>query len=148
MPQLAIKMNQAPGKGLGAFMPVPYGCTTPAASSQGLLRVEGHPGTVAVPSPAPAALDDGELGGPYNQPSRVAPNYILPSQYIPHISRATTGLTPTPPNAPQGNIAPVPAPYIARSAPQTQMKTRIGGRTTTAWPRQFVRWLTYREVAG
>ena len=148
MPQLAIRMNQAPGKGLGAFMPVPYGATTPAASSQGLLRVEGHPGTMPVASPRPTALDDGELGGPFNQPSSVAPNYILPDKYIPHISRATTGLTPTPPDAPQGNVAPVPVPWISRSPRQTQLKPRIGGRTSTAWPRQFVRWLTYREVTG
>lgn len=144
MPKLQIRMMNAPVRGAGAFMPVPYGATTPAASSGGVIRTEGHPGTMRVPSPRPAALDDGELGGPKNQPSSCSPDYILPDKYISHISRATTGVV----RVGSSNVAPVPAPYIARSAPQTQMKPRIGGRTVTSWPRQFVRWPTYREVRG
>lgn len=145
MPYLALRMQDAPTKGAGAFMPVPYGVTTPAASSQGVLRLEGYPGTVPVPSPAPAAMDDGELGGPFNQPSRVSPNVIYPDKYIPHISHRTTFIGQS---RVSSNVAPIPAPYVARSGTQTQLRTRIGGRTVTRWPRQFVRWINYQEVAG
>ena len=143
MARLQVRMMDAPVHGIGAFMPPPYGATTPAASSQGVLRVEGYPGTRAVPSPGPAALNDGELGGPLNQPSSCAPDYILPSIYIPHISADTTG-----PNFSRvsTNEAPVPAGFDARTATQTQYRTRVGGRTVTSWPRQFVRWPSYREV--
>ena len=144
MPRLQIRMMNSPTRGIGAFMPSPYAVTTPAASSQGVLRVEGYPGTLQVPSPAPAALNDGELGGPFNQPSLCAPDFILPSAYFARISRLTTGLVPTKSN----NVAPVKAPFIARTATQTQYRTRVGGRTVTRWPRQFTRWPNYREVKG
>lgn len=144
MPRLQIKMNNAPARGFSAFMPSPYGATTPAASSGGVIRTEGHPGTLRVETPRPAALSDGELGGPYNQPSSVAPNYSLPDKYISHISRATTGAV----NRVSTNAAPVPAPAVIRGSSQTQLKPRIGGRTVTGWPRQFTRWPTYREVTG
>ena len=142
MPRLQIRMMDAPTSGLAAFMPTPYGVTTPAASSQGVLRLVGYPGGLRVPSPAPAAHNDGELGGPYNQPSRCSPNYIAPSKYIARISRQTTGLAPTS----STNVIPAPAGATVRTAAQNQYKTRIGGRTTTPWFRQFVRWPTYREV--
>ena len=143
MPKLQILMQNAPNKGFAAFMPSPYGATTPAASSAGLTQrgVNGHPAMV-IPTPAPAALDDGELGGPFNQPSRVAPNYSKPSIYWVRISNALTGLVPTV----STNVLPVPAGVVARGSSQTQRKPRIGGRTVTAWPRQFIRWPTYREV--
>lgn len=143
MPKLQIRMMNAPRRGTGAFMPSPYAVTTPAASSQGVLQVIGYPGTKAIPSPAPAALNDSALGGPLNQPSRCAPDYFLPSIYWAVLKRRNSfpGF-----RVRSSNVAPVPAPYVARSATQTQMKTRIGGRTTTAWPRQFTRWPTYREV--
>ena len=142
MARLQIRMMDAPTHGIGAFMPPPYLVTTPAASSQGVLRTEGHPGTLRVPTPRPPALDDLQLGGPYNQPSDCSPNYMLPDKYISHISRATTGLV----NRVSTNVAPVPAVAVTRSGAQTQMKVRIGGRTTTRWPRQFVRWPNYKET--
>ena len=143
MPKLLIKMNNAPTRGIGAFMPPPYGATTPAASSQGVLQVRGYPGTMRVTSPAPAALNDGELGGPYNQPSRVAPDYLLPSLYWAILKKANTfpGF-----RVRSTNVAPVPAPYVARTGTQTQYRTRIGGRTVTRWPRQFTRWPNYQET--
>lgn len=140
-----IRMMNAPKRGFGAFMPAPYAVTTPAASSQGVLRVEGYPGTRRIPSPPPAAINDAELGGPFNQPSRVSPDYILPSIYIAHISNKTTFVGQS---RVSSNVAPVPVPSIGRTGTQTQHKVRVGGRTVTAWPRQFIRWPTYRETAG
>lgn len=146
-----IRMLNAPTKGFGAFMPPPYAATTPAASSNGVIRVVGHPGTVRIPSPRPAAMQDGELGGPFNQPSGApaapggiaVPNWFRPSIYWARISNVTTAIGF---NRISSNIAPVPAPFIGRTGTQTQMKPRIGGRTATAWPRQFIRWPTYRQV--
>lgn len=134
--RVAIRMLDAPRRGLGAFLP---GLTPgPAPSSQGLLssRIQGHPGTLAVPSPRPAALSDGELGGPYNQPSSVAPNYFQPCVYVPRPAPMVMHREST-------NDLPVKAPYIARSGQQTQYRTRIGGSTATAWPRPFIMWPTY-----
>lgn len=138
-----IKMNSAPRKGLGAFMPAPYGATTPAASSQGVLRVEGNPGTVRVASPPPAALDDGELGGPYNQPSRVVPDFILPCIYTAHLSATKQSFLEGGFTTVSSNVTPVPAGRPGATPGQTQYQPRIGGQTTTAWPRQYVTWPTY-----
>jgi hypothetical protein len=137
-----IRMLNAPRRGFGAFMPPPYAATTPASSSNGLMRVEGHPGTLKVLAPPPTALNDGELGGPYNQPSRVAPDFILPDRYIAHADNCGP-----PVSVVSTNVAPVPVPPVGRTGTQTQYKTRIGGRTVTRWPRQFVRWPNYKETS-
>lgn len=143
MARLAITMSDPPRRGLGAFMPSPYGATTPAASSGGVIRTEGHPGTLAVPAPRPAATTDDSWGNRL-QPSACAPDTIRPDVYVPHVSRATTGLVPTR----SSNIAPVPAGQVVRSGTQTQKRVRVGGRTVTGWPRQYVRWPTYKETRG
>lgn len=138
-------MLDAPTKGFGAFMPAPYAVTTPAASSQGPLtaRLEGYPGNRPIPSPAPAAMNDGELGGPFNQPSNVSPDVFYPALYFNHIDQTIVmpGFVRT-----CANTVPVPAPYVGRTGTQTQLRSRVGGRTATAWPRAFVRWPTYRTV--
>jgi hypothetical protein len=141
-----IRMLDAPRTGFAAFMPTPYGATTPASSSSGITQsqIRGYP-SLQTPSPAPVALNDGELGGPYNQPSRCAPDYFRPSVYFVKISQSLSmpGFKRT-----SNNKAPAKAPWIARTGTQTQMRTRVGGRTVTSWPRQFISWPTYRQVAA
>jgi hypothetical protein len=139
-------MMNAPVTGFAAFMPTPYGATTPASSSSGLTQsqVRGYP-SVKTYSPAPTALDDGQLGGPFNQPSRCAPDFFRPSIYFVRIGQALSmpGFQRS-----STNVAPVKAPWIKRTGTQTQMRTRVGGRTVTSWPRQFISWPTYRQVAA
>lgn len=139
-------MLQAPRTGFGAFMPPPYGATTPASSSSGITQsqIRGYP-SLLTPSPAPVALNDSELGGPFNQPSRVAPDYTRPSVYFYRISQH---LSMPGYKRRSTNVVPVRTPNVSRTPTQTQMRTRVGGRTVTAWPRQFISWPTYRQTSG
>jgi len=132
-----IRTLQVPKRGGGAFLP---GMTyTATAASNGANQVYGSPGTAPVFSPRPAALKDGELGGPLNQPSAVAPNYIFPSIYV---ALVNNGLK-FPGRIICDNVLPVPAIGQSGIPAQTQYKPRIGGRTTTAAFRPFTQWPTY-----
>jgi len=71
--------------GAGAFVPVPAGSKTAEFNGQNI--VTGAPGNVPVYSPRPEGLNDGELGGPFNQPSSCAPDFILPSIYVAHANK-------------------------------------------------------------
>ena len=134
-----IRTMQVPQNwGTGAFTVIPARNST--ASFNGQNIVTGAPGTVPVYSPRPAALDDSSLGGPYNQPSACAPDYILPSIYVAHVN-------PTlhfPGKLFCDNVLPVPAIDSTRVAAQSQYKTRVGGRTTTGSFRPFTQWPIYR----
>lgn len=133
----AIRTLQVPTKGTAAFTPGPIIGGAPATNGQN--QVYGAPGTVRIPSPSPPALNDSELGGPFNQPSRVAPNWFLPSIY--------TGLPNSTLHFPGrvfgDSVVPVPAVIQGRSALQTQHRWRIGGRTATTAVRPFTQWPTY-----
>jgi len=128
--------------GTGAFMPIPAQSST--ASFNGQNEVIGAPGTVAVPSPRPPALSDGELGGPFNQPSSVSPNVFYPSLYHVVINRTMTfnglgtGLT-------RGNDHPAPVAAIAPNAIPGNFshRVRVGGRTVTRATRPFTQWRDY-----
>ena len=128
---------QVPPAARGAFAPqVTLGG---APSSNGGNVVSGAPGTVAIPSPSPAALSDGQLGGPFNQPSSVAPNVIYPALYTFH---ANPGVH-FPGKLMNDHVVPVPAGNSGRSSLQWQHRVRIGGRTTTDAVRPFTQWPTY-----
>ena len=131
---------QVPQRGAGAFLP---GLTKGGApSTNGQNQVYGAPGTVAVPSPRPSAMTDSQLGGPFNQPSSVAPNVFYPSIYYAIINSSLH----FPGRLTCDNVLPVPAIVQGRSAMQTQYKTRVGGRTATAAFRPFTQWPTYAGV--
>jgi hypothetical protein len=125
-----------------AFVPVP--ASVPTAATNGQNHVVGMPGTVAIPSPRPAAMNDGELGGPYNQPSSVAPDVFYPSIYFVPINPTMTfdglgtGLT-------RGNDHPIPAPVgaVTRVVGNFMHRFRVGGQTVTRAVRPFTQWPTY-----
>jgi hypothetical protein len=141
--RFSIRTLQVPTKwGAGAFSP---GLTQGGASAtNGQNKVIGMPGTVPVPSPAPPALDDSALGGPFNQPSKVSPDVFYPSIYY------------NPPNPSLhfpgqvfgDNVLPVPAVAQGRYPLQWQHRSRIGGRTTTTSNRPFTQWPTYSGRAS
>ena len=135
-----IRTLQVPTNyGTGAFCVIPARNST--ANVNGQNRVTGAPGTVAVPSPRPAALNDSSLGGPMNQPSACAPDWILPSIYVAHIDnfkRPTGGQY-------SHNPSPYPAVGLNLIAAQWQQRVRIGGRTTTSAIRPFTQWPTYSK---
>lgn len=128
---------QVPRLGAGAFAPCLTIGGAPATNGQNVIT--GHPGTEAVPSPRPAALNDSELGGPLNQPSSVAPNVIYPSIYTFHANPTSH----FPGRLVSDHVLPVPAGNLGRTALQWQHRVRVGGRTTTRALRPFVQWPTY-----
>lgn len=136
--RFAVRVLQVPHKwGTGAFLPTLAFGGAPA--SNGRNKVDGAPGTVRVPSPRPAALDDSALGGPANQPSSVAPDWILPSIYVARVNR---GLH-FPGRLFGDSVLPVPVPNVGRTAIQSQHRVRLGGRTATSSLRPFTQWPTY-----
>ena len=135
--RIQVRTLQVPRRGAGAFLP---GVTPiPTAATNGQNEVWGCPGTMAIPSPRPPALQDGELGGPFNQPSSVAPNFFYPSIYYAKMNNTLR----FPGKLLSDNVLPVPAIAVGRSAKQSQYKTRVGGRTATAAFRPFTQWPTY-----
>lgn len=132
-----VRTLQVPKRGGGAFLPALT--QIPTAATNGANQVYGSPGVAPVYSPRPAALADGELGGPLNQPSSVAPNYIFPSIYV---ALVNAGLR-FPGRLICDNVLPVPAVSSVGIPAQTQYKPRIGGRTATAAFRPFTQWPTY-----
>ena len=133
-----IRTLQTPKRGAGAFTVIPAQSYTATFNGQNI--VTGSPGTEWVPSPRPAAMQDGELGGPYNQPSSVAPDAFKPAIYVAHAN-------PTlhfPGSLISDNVLPVPAVNPTRIPMQSQYKTRVGGRTTTPSNRPWVQWPIYR----
>lgn len=137
--RIAIRTLNVPQKGAGAFMPTLTRGGAPATNGQNVIT--GSPGTTRVPSPRPPALSDSELGGPFNQPSSVAPDYIMPSIYVVHAN----GSLRFPGALPDSNdhVLPVPAGASGRTATQRQHRQRIGGRTATGAVRPFTQWKTY-----
>jgi len=135
-----IRTHQVPvNYGTGAFTVLPARSSTASFNSGNV--VVGAPGTVPVPSPRPAALNDGELGGPFNQPSSVAPNWILPSIYVAKIN--TPGNFHLSGGLYTDNYSPVPAATWSRIPAQWQKRVRVGGRTVTSAFRAFTQWPTY-----
>jgi hypothetical protein len=136
-----VRTLQVPRRGGGAFLPALT--RTPTAATNGQNVVIGCPGTMAVPSPRPAALTDSQLGGPYNQPSSVAPNWIFPSVYVAKINRSLLW----PGRILSDHVLPVPAVPHTGVPAQTQYKPRIGGRTATSAFRPFTQWPTYAGLS-
>lgn len=132
---------QVPRCGAGAFSPGLTSGGAPATNGQN--KISGQPGTVPVPSPRPSALDDSALGGPFNQPSSVAPNVIYPSIYTFHANPSVH----FPGKIMSDNVMPVPAPNPGRTSLQWQHRVRVGGRTTTSAIRPFTSWPTYGSRA-
>ena len=127
--------------GTGAFVSIPAKSSTAAFNGQNIIT--GAPGTVPVPSPRPPALDDSSLGGPYNQPSAVSPNYILPSIYVAHVNNTMA----FPGDSGTGritNISPIPATSPGNIVVDGFGKPRIGGDTVTKAVRPFTMWKTYK----
>ena len=136
--RFAVRTLQVPSKwGTGAFLPTLTWAGAPATNGQNV--VQGCPGTMRIPSPRPAAMDDSMLGGPNNQPSSQAPDWFLPSIYI---ARVNSSLR-FPGKVFGDNALPVPAVNVGRTAIQSQHRTRLGGRTATASLRPFTQWPTY-----
>ena len=137
--RVAIRTLQNPKRGAGAFNPTLTMGGAPSSNGQNLITASW--GSVRVRSPRPASMNDGSFGSAYNQPSDVAPNWILPSVATFHANPQIHF-----PGRILGSVDnPIPQPAISPTlvASQVQHRFRIGGRTVTASIRPFTQWPTY-----
>jgi hypothetical protein len=166
---IRYRMNNAPSKGTGAFMPAPT--TTPKASSGGEQIRIGYPGTLRVEAPPPDPLSGrgGAVGNSPTpdwatdqfQPSTTyppqgtkteaaafdgPPDWILPAIYI----ASARNMGPMHGHGDAGirifsdNVLPLPA-AVAQANPRVGFTPppRLGGRTVTGWAAPFTTWPTY-----
>lgn len=138
---MRYRVADLPVVGLGAFTPIPT--TTPAASSQGLVGVDGAPGTDPVPAPDPGGLPSLTAQGAPNtaQGHSVTPDVIFPAIYV--ARAANMG-----PEAGDGigmwrrrfAELPVPARNPGRVPAVAFQAPRVAGRASMPWPRAFQRF--------
>lgn len=125
------------------IMPVP--ATQPSSSSNGEMVVHGNPGQYPVLVSGPAALAPTSAGGyGMEQPSRSAPNQMLPSVYYP---------TPENCHAPVslGRFNPMPIPattYQQYYTQGAQRPAKIGGVTQIVQPPQNITWPSFYTGPG
>jgi hypothetical protein len=146
---MRYRVNDLPARGLGAF--TPFMATTPAASSQGLLRVIGAPGTDPVEAPDPAALPSltAQNGVNSAQGSNVTPDVIFPAIYVAAADNCG-------PEADLGigmwrrRFAEMPMPAIAAGRVPTNafQPPKVAGRRALAWPRAFQRFPNRTSSSG
>lgn len=125
----------APGRPVGALMPQP--AIIPSASTNGLLspHVHGYPGTRGIRSPRPAAIPETAAGWRLNQPSRVSPDTMYPSQYW-----ATAENCHGPAGLFRDNQLPVPAVRIYNMPRVSMRRRRVGGQNQIGQPAVSQTW--------
>lgn len=127
---------QDPGEGppgrAGALMPSP--ARDPKATTGGLVHVYGHPGTMAVSTPRPAALP------PISQTRLTQPSYCSPDMMFPSIYYTTPASMHPPVSLLRTNPMPVPATSIAALARISQRMRRVGGQSQITQPQVAQVW--------
>lgn len=137
---VSYRTLDVPPYGAGAFMPSP--ARNPVASSYGLVRIDGAPGTEPVPSPRPASVPSLTRSGGRDaaQGSAVAPDVILPAIYIPSADNmgpaADTGL-----GMARRRLCELPVRAIDPGRlPVPVWQQFPAGARPLPWPRAFIRW--------
>ena len=126
----------------GAFVSIPAQSSTASFNGQNLIT--GAPGTVPIYSPRPVAMDDSSLGGEFNQPSAVAPNWILPSIYVAHANKTMR----FPGDIAITNVSPVPSTAIGAVVATNWRKPTLGGDRVTRAVRPFTQWRPFNNGAS
>lgn len=133
------RTDQVPVYGAGAFMPSMT--TNPTASSHGLVRIDGFPGTTPVQSPHPASTRGGAPNGAVatgTQGSANAPDLIFPAIYIPRAKNM--GPAQDELRVRSDNVLPVPAIDPGRTPAAVFRPARVGGRRQIPWPATATTW--------
>lgn len=122
-----------PNRPVGALMPQP--AIMPTASSNGLMMVEGYPGTLGIPAHKPAALPETAAGWRGNQGSHNSPDIWYPSIYFPRADNChpPVGLF-------RDNQMPVPAVRIYNMPRVAQKTRRVGGQSQIGMPAALQTW--------
>lgn len=131
-----MNMAGVPVNAMAALMPQPT--TSTRASSGGLVRVHGYPGTQAVPSPRPGAIPPTSFD-PRTQPSHCSPDVMFPSIYYP-----TPENMHPPVSLLRDNPMPVPAVQIYNMAGVAQRMRRVGGQSQIGQPAVIQQWPQWR----
>lgn len=131
-----MNMGGVPASALAALLPQPT--TSTGASSGGLVRVHGHPGNRAVPTPRPSAIPPTSLN-PLTQPSHCSPDMMFPSIYY------TTPENMHPPvSLLRDNPMPVPATRVYNAPGIAQRMRRVGGQSQIGQPAVVQTWPQWR----
>lgn len=139
--RLTMSSAGVPAAYAGALLPIPT--TTPRASSGGLVRVHGQPGTQGIPAPKPAAIPETAAGWRGNQSSYAAPDVLFPSIYY------TTPENMHPPvSLARDTPMPVPAISYRHLASVTQRMRRVGGQTQIMQPAVIQQWPQWRGAGS
>lgn len=129
---------KAAGRPLGALMPSP--AIQPSASTNGLMRVHGQPGTHGIPAPKPAAIPPTASGTRANQPSYASPDVRFPSIYY-----TTAENCHGPAGLFRDNQMPVPAVRVY-NMPRVSMRTRrVGGQSQVGQPAVAQTWPQWKR---
>jgi hypothetical protein len=140
---MRYRVLDLPARGLGAFTPTMP--TNPIASSWGLVKVTGAPGTEPQPATGPTRVWAPPISADKaTQGSNVAPDMWLYDKYVAYannmgpaadagVGMAERRLTPLP----------VPAVNYVRVPGQALRTPKIAGRASMAWPRAFQRFPIY-----
>ena len=141
---MKYRVLDLPVLGHGAFTPT-YSVKF-EASSWGLVKRTGSPGTLPIPAPGPPRLWCPPISAQAEtQGSNVAPDIRLPDIYIAYADNMG-------PQAHFGMAArrqtPIPLPALSwiNTALTAMQGPSIGGRIVQAWPRAFQRWPTVASV--
>ena len=135
---MRYRVMDLPVKGAGAFTPTMP--RNPIASSWGLVKLSGAPGTMPIPRPKAVAIPPISAIRE-TQSTYCSPDVGLPDIYTPypdnmgpseHVGMAARRQTPIP----------VPAVSWINAAVSAMRGNKIGGRAAMAWPRAFQRWPT------
>jgi hypothetical protein len=114
---------------------MPQPAIMPTASSNGLMMVEGYPGTRMVRTPKPNAIPETAAGTRGNQPSYQSPDYMIPSTYFPRADNChgPVGLF-------RDNQMPVPAVRYYNMPRVAQKTRRVGGTSQIGMPAALQTW--------
>lgn len=134
--RFAYRTLDLPIQGNGAFIPTP---TVPfAASSWGLVKRVGAPGTVAIPAPSPTKIWAPPISADSKtQSSNVSPDLRTPDIYIAYADN----MHPPVPTEIHNDI-PVPATAWTTVVRKAMIGRKLGTRVAMPWPRVFQRWPT------
>jgi hypothetical protein len=141
---MRYRVSDLPRNGMAAFTPIPP--PTSVASSYGLVKVTGAMGLLPVPVVSAAETLPPISKVRQTQGSFVAPNVILPDQYVAHADNmgpcADAGIGMA---IRRNNPVPVPAKGWIPVPPNALRGRRFAGRQAMSWPRAFQRWGTQSQ---
>lgn len=124
-------VDNVPARGASAFMPVLNACVSYRATKWRMVKITGHPGDMAMPSPKPEALPAGPLvrsaQPSYNSPDQWAPSIYYTQVNDFHPADNTVRVRST-------NEVPIPARRFVLVPGIAQRRPRVGGLRQVTWP--------------